>query len=95
MARSFGVASQVVSAAMEMVVPILLGYWLDTMTATTPLFLIIGTVTGLVTGIWHLVILAGRLVPDPSDLDRNPGNKQREQRQMQDEHGEDHDRRMP
>ncbi|MFW6124578.1 MAG: AtpZ/AtpI family protein [Pirellulales bacterium] len=61
MAQALGVATQVISAAMEMVVPGVLGYWLDTLAGTQPLFLVIGIVLGLVTGFWHLVALSRRL----------------------------------
>lgn len=44
----------------EMVAPIALGWWLDSMLASTPWIMVGGVVLGAVGGIWHLVILANQ-----------------------------------
>jgi len=81
MAQAAGLATQAVSIGMEMAVPTLLGYWLDQQAGTGVLFLLIGAVLGLITGLMHLVQMAKRLgsptraanhTDDPKSQDRAP-----------------------
>ncbi len=48
-------ASRIMALALQMVVPALLGYWLDTKVGTGFAFLIMGTVIGFITGMWQLI----------------------------------------
>jgi len=60
MARAVGKASEVTTIAFMMVLPVLLGYWLDVALSTLPLFAIIGLVLGMSCGIWQLIKLVNR-----------------------------------
>ncbi len=57
---------------MEMVVPIVAGYFLDQWLGTLPVFVIIGAVVGFVMGIRGLVALAK---PDDGDGRSDKGNE--------------------
>ena len=59
-------ASRIIVVALEMVLPGVAGYWIDTRLGTVCLFLVVGLAAGCIGGVWHLL----RLVRD--DLDR-PG----------------------
>jgi len=61
-------SSLVTTIALEMVVPILLGYWIDRWLGFSALFAILGGIAGLTGGVWHLVRLA-------AILSRQPGKK--------------------
>lgn len=50
-------ASRITSVSLEMVVPGLLGYWLDGRIGTTAVFTVGGFAIGMVLGIFHLVRL--------------------------------------
>lgn len=56
-----GASSLATTIAMEMVVPILLGYGLDYWLGTRPVFTIVGAALGMAGGLWHLIRLAGEL----------------------------------
>lgn len=58
-----------------MVLPILLGYWLDLYLGTVPLFAVIGLVLGMSTGIWQLIKLVNQQSPSsaPDANDRAAG----------------------
>lgn len=47
-------------AVSEMVAPILLGIWLDSLFASGPWGLVIGSILGVVGGVAHLILLARR-----------------------------------
>jgi F0F1-type ATP synthase assembly protein I len=55
LARATQVASNVTSVSLEMVLPILIGYWIDQRLGTKAVFAILGGVLGLATGIWSLM----------------------------------------
>ncbi len=61
-AKAIDKASQVTTAAIMLALPMLLGFWLDKYLATTPLFVILGLVFGMVAGITQLI----RIVKPPS-----------------------------
>jgi len=46
--------------AMEMVVPVVAGHWLDKRIGCTPALTIAGAAGGLVLGLWHLVQMSRR-----------------------------------
>lgn len=49
---------------LEMVVPIALGWWLDSKLGSEPWLLVVGVMLGLAVGIVHLVALANRRPPE-------------------------------
>jgi len=48
-------ASQITTVAIEMVVPIALGYWVDTWLGTRVVFVSLGAIGGMSLGIYHLM----------------------------------------
>ena len=48
-------ASRVMTVSLEMVLPGMLGYWVDQMLGTVALFMVIGFVFGITAAIWHLI----------------------------------------
>lgn len=57
-AKAYHWVSRVISIALEMVIPGLLGYWLDSRVGTQGLFTVCGFVLGMVLGMWHLLKIA-------------------------------------
>lgn len=54
--------------ALEMVLPPVIGLWIDRQLGTVMVFLVLGAILGMTTGILHLVRLAASLERDePSD----------------------------
>ena len=51
-------ASQVTTISIEMVLPLLLGVWVDRRLGSRALFTILGGIAGLWLGIWNLIRLA-------------------------------------
>ena len=66
MARAMELGALATTIAMEMVVPILLGYWADRWLGTRVVFSVLGGVLGMTGGLWHLIRLAGQM-SDGSD----------------------------
>ncbi|MBN1910796.1 MAG: AtpZ/AtpI family protein [Pirellulales bacterium] len=58
MAQAMGWVSQVTTIGLEMALPALAGHWLDQRLGTKLVFLLLGTVLGFATGMWHLLKLA-------------------------------------
>ncbi len=54
-AKAWGWGYQATTISMEMVVPALLGLWLDRRLGTLPAFLILGAIFGMVAGMIHLL----------------------------------------
>jgi len=50
-------SATITTVSMEMVVPIALGYWIDTWLGTRVVFVILGAIGGMTLGIYHLVRL--------------------------------------
>ena len=48
-------ASRITTVSVEMVVPIVGGYWLDEWCAAEPVFTVAGAAFGLTAGMWHLL----------------------------------------
>ena len=71
-------ASMVTTVAFEMVVPALLGHWLDKQWGTAPWLVLVGTILGFSIGMLHLMRWSAKLKKDldegdgPSDVE--PGN---------------------
>jgi ATP synthase protein I len=57
-------SSRITTVALEMVVPSLIGYWIDLKLGTLPVFLILGTVLGFATGLMSLLRLVRPAEPD-------------------------------
>ena len=49
--------SRITTISLELVVPVLIGYWLDQRLGTRPLFLVVGVILGFVTATLSLVRL--------------------------------------
>lgn len=60
-------SSRITTISLELVVPLLIGYWLDRRWGTLPLFIIVGVVLGFITATLSLMRLA-----KPSDTDHPP-----------------------
>lgn len=56
-AMALGLAYAVISASIEMVAPIAVGYWLDNRCNSSPLFVLLGLALGLAAGGWAIVQL--------------------------------------
>jgi ATP synthase protein I len=50
-------SARMTSISLELVVPMLIGYWLDRRVGTLPLFLILGVVLGFITATFSLLRL--------------------------------------
>jgi len=55
MATAMEWTSRITTISMEMVLPPLLGYWLDSKLGTRAVFVILGAAVGMTLGIWHLL----------------------------------------
>jgi F0F1-type ATP synthase assembly protein I len=60
-AKALAMASLVMAIGLEMVVPMLIGYWLDCRLGSKAVFAIIGGICGLSGGVWHFTRLAKSL----------------------------------
>jgi ATP synthase protein I len=58
LALAYAWSARVTSISLELVVPVLIGYWLDQRWGTLPLLLIVGVILGLVTSTLSLLRLA-------------------------------------
>ena len=58
--RGFGFYAQMSQVAMEMVLPVLLGVFVDSKFGTTPWVMIAGALVGLFGGLFHLIVLVSR-----------------------------------
>lgn len=52
---------------LEMVLPMLLGVWIDSRWGTSPLWLLVGLVLGQAAGFWHIMKLARSSGKSPKD----------------------------
>lgn len=75
LARAMELTSVVTTIALQMALPPLGGYWLDQWLHTKALFVILGAAIGLVSGMYSLIHLAGRLGGWPSDARGRKGKK--------------------
>ena len=57
MAKAASWSAAITTISMEMVVPIALGYWIDTWLGTRVVFVILGAIGGMTLGMFHLVRL--------------------------------------
>lgn len=83
MAVAIAMASMIISIGLEMVVPGLIGYWLDGRFGTEPVLLLVGFAVGIVAAGWQLTRLVAKLSAanskrDSSKRDRSkPDNEKR------------------
>ena len=69
--------SRVTAVSLEMVLPCVLGYWVDRQLNTRMVFLVLGAVFGLVCGMWHLI----RMTQSPAaDRGRRRESAKKEQK---------------
>jgi F0F1-type ATP synthase assembly protein I len=61
MAVGIAMASMIISIGLEMVIPGLIGYWLDGRFGTGPLLLLIGFAIGIAAAGWQLTRLVAKL----------------------------------
>lgn len=57
LARAMSLASSVTTIALEMVVPAVVGHWIDQRLGVSPLFVAIGAALGMFVGIRSLLVL--------------------------------------
>ncbi len=62
MALAMAWSSRITTVSVEMVLPAMLGYWIDQRLGTVMVFLVLGAALGLTGGIWHLI----RMTTPPS-----------------------------
>ena len=67
-------SSRVTTIALEMVVPGLIGLWIDRKLGTVMVFLVLGMVLGMVGGVAHLIQLGTSFARDAA-RDTPPGSK--------------------
>jgi F0F1-type ATP synthase assembly protein I len=77
-ASGYRSASRVISACLEMVIPCLLGYWLDRRLGTSPWLVLLGLALGMWLGIKSLVRLA--IVPQDGGENKISSGKDSEKR---------------
>jgi hypothetical protein len=71
-AAAYSWASRILSVSWEMVVPGLIGVWLDQRLGTVCAFTMLGFVGGMTYGLWHLIRIS-----TPSKDDRGDGGESR------------------
>ncbi len=57
MAAAMAWSSRITTISMEMVVPGLIGYWIDEQLGTVAIFLVTGVILGFSIGLWQLIKL--------------------------------------
>ncbi|HEX4147433.1 MAG TPA: AtpZ/AtpI family protein [Pirellulales bacterium] len=61
MATAIGLSSVIVSIALELVIPGLIGHWLDRRWGTGPVLVLLGFLLGMAVAGWHLVRVVAKL----------------------------------
>ena len=75
MAVALGWASRVMSVSIEMVLPGLLGLWLDYKLQTVVLFTVLGFGFGMALAIWHLLRMTATLQKSPRSSESTQGRR--------------------
>lgn len=70
-AQAWAWSSRITSVALEMVLPAVLGHWLDQKLGTVVVFLLLGLVLGMTAGLYHLIKMVQP--PKPEDAGRKNG----------------------
>jgi hypothetical protein len=60
-------ASRVMTVSIEMVLPGLIGYWIDQKLDTVFLFMLIGFTVGITAAVWHLIQMTSRPEVSPEE----------------------------
>ncbi|MHB8898149.1 MAG: AtpZ/AtpI family protein [Thermoguttaceae bacterium] len=60
-AKAWGWGYQAIAISLEMVVPAMLGLWVDRWLGTLPVILVLGAIVGMAAGMMHLVQFARRV----------------------------------
>jgi F0F1-type ATP synthase assembly protein I len=55
--RAIGLGNTLITISLEMALPGAIGYWIDQRLGTKVVFLILGLILGITTGMWHLIKL--------------------------------------
>lgn len=77
MALAMEWTSRVTAISLEMVLPGLLGYWVDRKLGSLWVFFVLGGLLGLAGGMWHLIRLAQEST-GPKGEGKGPANHTRE-----------------
>ncbi len=72
MAKAYQWLSRIFTVALEMVVPGLVGYWLDQRLGTRVVFTLLGFAFGVPWAIWHLLRMTSAAEGDSADEPRKP-----------------------
>ncbi len=72
-AVAFGWASRITTTAVGMVIPGLVGFWLDQRLGTLVLFTLLGFGSGVTIGIWQLVRMTSSTNSETSNEEGDPG----------------------
>jgi hypothetical protein len=67
MAIAYTWAWRVIAVSLEMVVPGLVGYWIDSQLGTKAVFVIAGFLAGMAMGVWQLIHIARGPSDSPND----------------------------
>lgn len=70
-ARAWGWSTQVTAIALEMVVPGVVGLWIDRLLGTVMVFLVLGVIFGMTAGLMHLVQFARRIGEKETKEEKN------------------------
>lgn len=54
-AKAYHWASRIMVVSLEMVLPGVMGHWIDRQFGTVAVFLVVGLVAGCTGGVWHLI----------------------------------------
>lgn len=65
MARAMVWSARITTISLEMVLPLVIGLWIDRQLGTVLVFLVLGGILGMTTGMIHLVRLASPPKRDP------------------------------
>lgn len=69
-AKAYSWAAKIMTVALEMVVPGVIGVWLDRRLGTIALLTVLGFGFGLVLGLWHLLRMTARKEARSNDATR-------------------------
>ena len=74
MALAYAWSARATAIALEMVIPGFLGLWIDRLLGTVMVFLVLGVILGMTSGMIHLVRLAATVQADEPSDGKPPGN---------------------
>ncbi len=72
LARAVEWTSRVTTISFEMVLPGMVGFWIDQRLGTKAIFLVLGVVLGFATGLWHLIRLGKSSPPGGKPTQTTP-----------------------